>query len=329
MYDLVTRPLERGSDEQRHKEPDAVKIGIGLPTHIPGCHRDLFLEWARAADEGASTLVVADLVTTPAWDAFASLAAAAAVTERVRLMTNVFVLPLRNAGLAAKEAATIDVLSNGRLTLGIGAGGKKPVLFGITQDANSHANFPDYAAAPADPEGRSTRLDEQIAYMKQLWRGESPMTGVPPVGPNPVQTGGPELLAGTFAPAAIRRAASWCDGFACFNHGAHAETVDEHFRVATNAWHETGRAGVPRVVGSCLLALGPRAVEGKGEYLARHYHHLSPDGLARIDAAIGAPGDDAARRAAKVYSDIGYDELVFVPMIPTVDQVHRLLDLNL
>jgi alkanesulfonate monooxygenase SsuD/methylene tetrahydromethanopterin reductase-like flavin-dependent oxidoreductase (luciferase family) len=306
-----------------------VKIGIGLPTHIPGCRRDLFLDWARAADAGASTLAIADMVTTPAWDALAGLAAAAAVTERVRLMTNVFVLPLRNAGLAAKQAATIDVLSNGRLTLGIGAGGKKPVLFGITEDASAHANFPDYAAAPADPMGRSRRVDEQVAYMKRLWAGEPPMAGVPPVGPTPSRPGGPELLAGTFAPAGMRRAVEWCDGFACFNHGANAEAVEEHFRLASEAWKASGHAGAPRVVGSCYLALGPDAAEGKSAFLAKHYEHLSTEGLSRIDAAIGPAGDDAALRAAKVYSGIGYDELVFVPMIPEVEQVHRLLDLHL
>jgi alkanesulfonate monooxygenase SsuD/methylene tetrahydromethanopterin reductase-like flavin-dependent oxidoreductase (luciferase family) len=307
-----------------------MKIGIALPTHIPGCDRALFLSWARAADEGGlATLAIADLLTTPAWDALAGLAAAAAVTERARLMTNVFVLPLRQAGIVAKQAATIDVLSEGRMTLGVGAGGKKPVLFEITKDPDAHANYPDYAAAPADPKGRSARLDEQARYMKRLWAGESPMDGVPPVGPSPVRSGGPELLAGVFAPAGIRRASEWADGFACFNHGANAGTVDEHFRHATEGWRDAGRGGTPRIVGSCLMALGPDADQGKAAYLAKHYWHLSPEGLAKIDAAIGPPGEDAARRAAKVYSDIGYDELVFVPMIPTLDQVQRLLDLGL
>jgi alkanesulfonate monooxygenase SsuD/methylene tetrahydromethanopterin reductase-like flavin-dependent oxidoreductase (luciferase family) len=236
---------------------------------------------------------------------------------------------MRQAGLAAKQAATIDALSRGRLSLGVGAGGKKPVLYEITKDANAHANYPDYAAAPADPNGRAARLDDHVAYMKRLWAGEAPMEGVPAVGPPPMRAGGPELLAGTFAPAAIRRAASWCDGFACFNHGANAETLAEHFRVASDAWRDTGHAGVPRVVGSCLLALGPRAAEGKAAYLAKHYEHLTADGLARIDEAIGPAGDDAARRAAQTYEDIGFDELVFVPMIPTIDQVHRLMDLDL
>jgi hypothetical protein len=127
----------------------------------------------------------------------------------------------------------------------------------------------------------------------------------------------------------MRRAVEWCDGFASFNHGADAETVEEHFRLAAEAWKTSGHADTPRVVGSCYLALGPNAADGKAAFLARHYEHLSSEGLARIDAAIGPAGEDAARRAAKVYSDIGYDELVFVPMIPAVDQVHRLLDLRL
>ena len=240
-----------------------MKIGIGLPTHIPGCQRDLFLEWARAADAGASTLAVADLVTTPAWDSLSCLAASAAITERVRLLTNVFVLPLRHAGLAAKQAATIDVLSNGRLSLGLGAGGKKPVLFEITKDVSAHANFPDYAAAPADPMGRSRRLDEQVAYMKRLWAGESPMPGVPPVGPRPASQGGPELLAGTFAPAGMRRAVEWCDGFACFNHGADARNVERALptggRGLGSRWtrrHSTGRR---------LVLPGGRAEGGGGK----------------------------------------------------------------
>ena len=307
-----------------------VKIGISLPSHLPGCDRDLFLQWARAADDGgASTLTVADLLTTPAWDALAALAAAAAVTERVRLMTNVFVLPLRHAGVVAQQAATIDVLSRGRLTLGLGAGGRKPVLFDITGDPDAHANFPDYAAAPADPKGRSARLDEQALYMRQLWAGAAPMPGVPPVGPVPAQPSGPELLAGVYAPAAIRRAAQWADGFACFNHGADATIVGEHVRLATAGWRDAGHREPPRIVGSCLLALGPDAADGKATYLAQHYHHLSADGRAKIDAAIGPPGDDAARRAAKVFADVGCDEVIFVAMIPHLDQVHRLLDLDL
>ena len=97
----------------------------------------------------------------------------------------------------------------------------------------------------------------------------------------------------------------------------HAALTDAHGR-RLHALVRNGRA-----------MLGPRAEEGKAAYLAKHYEHLTPEGLARIDEAVGPAGDDAARRAAKAYADIGFDELVFVPMIPTIDQVQRLLDLNL
>jgi alkanesulfonate monooxygenase SsuD/methylene tetrahydromethanopterin reductase-like flavin-dependent oxidoreductase (luciferase family) len=307
-----------------------VQVGVGLPTQAPECDRDLLVTWATTADAaGFSTLSAPDLLTTPAWDPLAALAATAAVTEHARIMTNVLVLPLRREGVVATEAATIDALSRGRLTLGLGAGGRKPVLFEITGDPGSHSNFPDYAAAPAERAGRSARLDEQVAYLRRIWSGAAPRPGVPPVGPAPVRPGGPELLAGVYAPAAVRRATAWADGFACFSHGADRDLVAPHASTAWSVWRDAARPGVPRLVGSCLFALGPRAGDGTAAYIARHYCHLSTEGRAMISEAIGPPGEAAARRAAAVFADAGFDELVFVPMIGTVEQVRRLADLGL
>ena len=195
-----------------------MRVGIGLPTMLAGAEPSLVLEWARRADSGGlSTLSTGELLTTASYDALVALSAVAAVTERARLMTNVLVVPLHNAGLLAKQAATLDKISAGRLTIGIGVGGRKPILFELTSDPLAHANYPDFAAAPASYEGRADRCDEQVAYMRQIWRGEPPMEGVPPIGPLPVRAGGPELLCGSFAPAAMRRAARWADGVTNFD----------------------------------------------------------------------------------------------------------------
>ena len=92
----------------------------------------------------------------PNYEPLITLAAAAAVTSRVRLMTTVLLAPLRGAGLLAKQAATIDALSGGRLTLGLSVGGRED----------------DSRAAPASFHDRAHRFKEQLDLMKRIWSGD-------------------------------------------------------------------------------------------------------------------------------------------------------------
>jgi alkanesulfonate monooxygenase SsuD/methylene tetrahydromethanopterin reductase-like flavin-dependent oxidoreductase (luciferase family) len=284
-------------------------------------------DWARLCEDGPfSSLGTGELITTPCYDALTALMAVGAVTNRVRLMTSVLVVPLHNAGLLAKQTATIDRLTGGRLTLGIGIGGKKPILFGITGDEKAHSNFPDYDAAPAPYEGRAARFDDQIAYMKRIWRGEAPAPGVPPIGPAPAREGGPELLIGGFNAKAIARAARVAEGITIFDHAADIENVAGTFDMLRASWKREGRIGEPRLVASTYFALGPNVAEAKVRFLQTHYRHLSPEGQERIGAAIHLTDEDAVRRAIKGFESIGADEVLLVPIIPSLDQVERLSD---
>jgi alkanesulfonate monooxygenase SsuD/methylene tetrahydromethanopterin reductase-like flavin-dependent oxidoreductase (luciferase family) len=125
-----------------------MEIGIGLPATIPGTRGSLVLDWARRADSGPfSSLGIIHRLIYPNYEPLVTLAAA--VTERVRLMSTVLIAPLRGAGVLAKQAASVDALSGGRLTLGLGVGARED----------------DFQAAPAPFHDRARRFEEQLDLM--------------------------------------------------------------------------------------------------------------------------------------------------------------------
>ena len=167
-----------------------------LPTMVPHDRADT-LAWCRGIDEGPwSSLAVPERITFPSHSMIVELAAAAALTERVRIWTTIVVLPAHNEVEVAKQTASVDRLSDGRLTLGVGVGGRED----------------DYRAIGGTFARRWSRMDEQVATMRRIWAGEPPFPGADPVGPPPVQAGGPPLIAGALGPKAIGRAARWAAG---------------------------------------------------------------------------------------------------------------------
>src|SRR5512136_49322 len=175
-----------------------MKIGIGLPATIPGASPALILDWARKADAGPfSSLGIVDRLVYTNYEPLITLAAAAAVTRRIGLMTTILLAPVRNAGILAKQGASLDALSGGRLTLGMAVGRRED----------------DYRAAPASYHDRGRRFEEQLRLMKRIWSGQPLADDVGPVGPPPARQGGPEVLIGGYSPDAISRVARWADGY--------------------------------------------------------------------------------------------------------------------
>lgn len=145
----------------------------------------------------------------PVLDAFAVLAHLAARTQRIRLGTNVYNIGLRHPFVVARAAATVDVLSGGRLLFGIGASWLRE----------------EWEAAGLDFDTRGARVDEAIEVCRRLWtepvvEHHGAHFDFGPVGfePKPVQPGGPALHIGGDGAAALRRAGTVGAGWMPMNH---------------------------------------------------------------------------------------------------------------
>ncbi len=285
-----------------------MKIGIGLPAAVPGTQGPVILEWARRADAGPfSSLGLIDRVDYPNYEPMIALAAAAAVTQRVRLMLTVLVLPLRNATIVAKESASLDALSGGRFTLGVGVGAREGDFI-LTQ-----TSFHD----------RGKRADKQLETIKRIWAGEKLAENAGVIGPPPIQKGGPELLIGGYGPAMIRRVARWGDGYISGGAGTPAR-LKELYPKIIQAWQAAGRQGKPRFVGGLYFGLGPNAAERMPVFIRDYYAFLGPNVENMVKNVPTTP--EAVERTIRAFAEVGMEELVFWPTFADLDQVERLAE---
>lgn len=217
-----------------------MKVSMTLPTMVPGFDRSLALAWCRRIDAGPyHALAAGERVNYWNTELHTTLSFAAAVTERVRIVPTVVVLPAHPVVAVAKAIATLDVLSGGRVTLGVGVGGREE----------------DYRAFERPFRRLHATLDEHVAALRRLWAGEPPWEGSPPVGPAPVQSGGPPILSGSLGPKAIARAARWADGIAGFTLAPDTDDPVATFDAIRQAWADAGRDEQPWLATSFWFSL--------------------------------------------------------------------------
>ena len=282
-----------------------MNIGLGLPISDPA----LLLDWARRADAGPfTTLGLLDRLVYDNPEPLVTLAAVAAVTTRIRVQTEVLLAPLRQPALLAKQAATLDRLSGGRLTLGLGVG-----------DARRRD---DFEAAGVDPRRRGRQLDEQLAVMRRIWSGQSYDSDIGPIGPAPARPGGPEVLFGGFRPAALERVAQWGDGFLAAAPPAWAGNL---FRAVEQAWQAAGRPGRPKIVAQVNVALGSQDVIDDARGAIGGYYAFTGDPGAAADGLLTGPGSIRAGVAQLV--ELGADEVMLYCWARDPGQVERIGDL--
>jgi len=282
-----------------------MKIGVGLPATIPNVRGDLIIEWARKAEAlGFSSLGIIDRLVYSNCEPLITLAAAAAVTEKIGLMTTIHVAPLRDTALLAKQAATLDRISGGRLTLGLGVGGRQE----------------EFDAAREQVKGRGARFEDQLELMKKIWSGQKLAHNIRAIGPAPVQEGGPKILIGGYSPAAISRVGRWGDGF--ISGRGDPKVAASAFKLAQDSWKANGRQGKPRLVCATYFALGEHAKEDGVSYLRDYYSFAGPLAEDMANHLLCKP--DEVKVAVDAFSSIGADELIMWPCVAQISQLDLL-----
>ena len=287
-------------------------IGMTLPVMEPHLEASTLERWSRAIDEGPfSSLCFGERIAFDNPDALTLLGAVAAWTSRVRLVTTVVVPQLHQPVQLAKALATGDVLSGGRLTVGLGVGGREE----------------DYRAASAELSTRTmAQLGERAEVLRRVWRGERVVEAVLPVGPQPVQPGGPPLLVGTTGPKTLRAAAAWAQGLAGVSLDLDLGAMAALFDVAREAWAEADKPA-PHLATSTWFALddGDGSAREQVHQHLRHYMNWLPTGL--VDALAAKAGfagtEGELADLFKRLEDVGADELHLIPTSDDPAQVER------
>ena len=289
-----------------------MKVGVCLPYMERELDRDTMLYWMRAIDNGPfESLTCGERITSYTVEMRTILGAAAAVTERVRIVPSLYVLPMHNAVWAAKEIATLDVMSNGRVTLCVGVGGR-PM---------------DYEAVGAPFEKRHARMDEQIAAMKKIWQGVPPLEGGDPVGPTPVQAGGPPILAGTMGPKATRRAAEWADGLYMWSGNGQKQEIDKMIKQADGCWEDAGRDTKPTRITGFWASLADNAAERLPAYVYDYIKVLSPEFAAAMSKGMDRCTPDRINASLDAMEELGCEETYLVPATCDLADIDRLSEL--
>ena len=288
-----------------------MEIGIGLPNAVPGTTGEQLTEFARRADDaGFSTLGTIDRIAYPNLEPLIALAAAATVTDRIRLATSILIAPYRvNATLIAKQAASIQRISGGRMVLGIAVGARED----------------DYDVSGVDFESRGGGNFERMLHeIRHTWANSGESSGAEHhsgVGPD-VSENPPQLVVGGSIDAAFRRAAEFGDGWIA--GGAPPDVLAEAREKLLKAWKDAGRDGEPKVMGLAYYSLGDRAEENAERYLKDYYAWLGD--YADQIAQSAAKDADTVRQYNQAFTDAGCDELIWFPSSPEADQVDRLAE---
>ncbi len=282
-----------------------MKIGMTLPVTEPGWSREALIDWATGIDRGPfDFLALGERVCFPSPEVISTLSACAVLTERVRLLTTVLILPAHDPVILAKQLASIDVFSGGRLSVGVGTGGR----------------VEDYVARGLGSDRRRLSvLESHIDVLRRVWAGEYRVEGAANiVEPLPKQAGGPPLYAGVFGPKGIASASRWAQGVCGMSMSGQASEASAAFDQVETLWSKTPekqrRAAKPVQGSAFWFALGDTAKEQMQTHLYRYFNWLPESDRRAMAEGCGFCGDaDALRQRLLAFKEAGADELALIP----------------
>ena len=285
-------------------------IGIGIPNTVPGATGADLIEWARRAEAaGFSSLASIGAVSYPGYEELTVFAAAGAVTERIRFLSNVLIAPARSTAELAKQAATVDQLTGGRLTLGLGIGWREA----------------DYTLTGREFADRGRRFEEQLRELQRAWAGEPLAEGTRPVAPPPVQQPGVPIIVGGMADSSFRRAAEFGAGWT--GGGVPPDVLEPMVEKAQAAWKEAGRDGRPKIVALVYFSVGDTEDTSRRN-LVDYYMPMGSE-MAEMIAGSALRSPEAIKGAVGAFAGVGVDELILDPTVPDPGQVDLLAEVVL
>jgi probable F420-dependent oxidoreductase len=294
---------------------DAIRCGVAF---FPPNWIDLELA-AYAEALGFDALWIGEHIAfhVPTFDALTAMAAVAACTTRIGIGAAAVLLPLRPAAAIAKAAATLDVLSGGRLRLGVGVGGEFPKEF-------------EAVGVPLVERGR--RTDEAIAILRALWapgaasfQGRFVQFDKVRMEPKPVQPGGPPIIVGGRSERAIRRAATLGNGFMpyLYTPAQYAAARQRLFQYGAAAGRNPAMLAMPMY----QFIYAAERDDTARDLLAERLQHTYQQPFARLVHQYCTAGTPATCRASlQAYIDVGAREFILTPPVTSPQEFRQQLD---
>ena len=246
-------------------------IGLAWVNPAPLTKPDNVINFAKKCEAmGCHSMWTIDRIAYDNLEPLTILAAAAGATQTIRLGTSVLLGNLRHPSHVAKIVATLDFISNGRVTLGLGFGSRET----------------DYKAVEIPYEHRGSRAVEQVQLMKRLWtednvthKGRFFNVENISIGPRPVQKPHPPIWTGGSAEAALKRAGTWADGFICGSSAIpdFPTTWKKVFGYAKAAGRDPNKIAKAGLTFMAINDDQAKAVKTVEDYVMRYYGRLRAD----------------------------------------------------